>query len=112
MKPGEIIEVAHSLGMYLDGTNTTAPLWVLKPEELIRFAEVIADRNATSEDHRPSTDRAAVVSDSYHWRTITNETPRGRKLMLINKNAGVACIGSLDTNPWFWTHWAPLPTFA
>lgn len=63
-------------------------------------------------DFRPSTDSAAVVADGFHWRSIDAATPRGCKLQLINRSAGVACYGVLGTEPHFWTHWAPLPTFA
>ena len=59
-----------------------------------------------------TTDRAAVVSDGFQWRPIDARTPRGCKLQLINRAAGVACYGTLGTVPHFWTHWAPLPTFA
>lgn len=63
-------------------------------------------------EFRPSTDSAAVVSDGFHWLPIDARTPRGCKLQLINRPAGVACYGVLGTEPHFWTHWAPLPTFA
>ena len=62
-------------------------------------------------DFRPSTDSAAVVSDGFHWLPIDARTPRGCKLQLINRAAGVACHGVLGTDVNFWTHWAPLPTF-
>ena len=62
-------------------------------------------------EFRPSTDRAAVVSDSVSWRPIDADTPRGCKLQLINRSAGVAAYSTLGTHPEFWTHWAPLPTF-
>ena len=55
--------------------------------------------------------KSASVDKSYHWRLITADTPRGVKMQLINKNAGVAAYGTLSTDPFFWTHWAPLPTF-
>ena len=62
----------------------------------------------------PTTDstRVAVVDDTYHWRKIDGNTPRGSKLQLINRGAGVATYGTLGTDPGHWTHWAPLPTFA
>lgn len=61
----------------------------------------------TTEDNT----RAAVVDRDYPWLDIDDNTPRGRKLQLVNRDAGVATYGTLDTNPGFWTHWAPLPTF-
>lgn len=54
---------------------------------------------------------AALVDDTYYWRCIDQNTPRGAKLQLINRAAGVATYGSLATDPGFWTHWAPLPRF-
>ena len=55
--------------------------------------------------------RAALVDKGYLWRPITPATPRGTKLQLINRGAGVATYGALG-GAFFWTHWAPLPTFA
>ena len=60
---------------------------------------------------KPNTAKTALVDKAYHWRKITPSTPRGVKLQLINRPAGVACQGSLGTHPGFWTHWCPLPTF-
>jgi hypothetical protein len=42
MTRDEIIAVAREAGLYLDGENTQQPLWVLKIEELERFAAVVA----------------------------------------------------------------------
>lgn len=64
-----------------------------------------------SGSYRTSSDKAAVVDDGNHWRPIDDSTPRGKKLHLINRAAGVACHGTLGTTVFFWTHWAPLPTF-
>ena len=55
--------------------------------------------------------RTASVDRAYHWLPITPETPRGVKMQLINRKAGVAAYGTLGTDPFFWTHYAPLPTF-
>lgn len=66
----------------------------------------------TAPAYRPSTDRTAVVSPGFHWLPIGANTPRGCKLQLINRAAGVASYGVLGTRVEFWTHWAPLPTFA
>ncbi len=60
---------------------------------------------------RLTASKSAVVQDGYHWRPIDATTPRGAKLQLINKNAGVATYGTLATYPGYWTHWAPLPTW-
>ena len=64
-----------------------------------------------TENIKQNTAKTALVDKAYHWRKITAQTPRGVKLQLINSPAGVACHGSLGTEPGFWTHWCPLPTF-
>ena len=57
-------------------------------------------------------DGLVLVDTKYHWNEITESTPRGVKLQLINKNAGSAAYGTLaGTHECFWTHWAALPTF-
>lgn len=56
--------------------------------------------------------KAALVDPGYHWQPITPSTPRGVKLQLINRPAGVAHYGKLGADPGFWTHYAPVPTFA
>ena len=61
---------------------------------------------------RPTTDKAALVDTTYHWRELDADTPRGVKLQLINRPANVAAYSTLGAPPWFWTRWAPLPTFA
>jgi hypothetical protein len=58
-----------------------------------------------------TTDRAAVVDKGYHWRLIDERTPRGTKLQLVRRDAGVALYGVLGSDNDFFTHWAPLPTF-
>lgn len=58
-----------------------------------------------------TTDRAAVVDGTYHWRPIDADTPRGVKLQLVRREAGVAVYGTLNNGNTFFTHWAPLPTF-
>ena len=44
---------------------------------------------------RLTASRAAVVQDGYYWRPIDEKTPRGAKLQLINRQAGVAAYGVL-----------------
>jgi len=62
--------------------------------------------------HHLNSSRTAVVSNQTHWQPIDADTPRGAKMLLINRHqSGVATIGALGTGiPWF-THWAPLPRF-
>lgn len=55
--------------------------------------------------------KSALVDHGYHWLPITSATPRGVKLQLINRAAGVAIYGKLGKDTDFWTHYAPLPTF-
>ena len=43
MTQEDIIRMARESELYLDGENKQQPLYVLKPEELIRFAALIAD---------------------------------------------------------------------
>ena len=56
--------------------------------------------------------RAAMVDPGNHWRPITDKTPRGVKVWLIRKDAGSATIGTVGNHETFFTHWAPMPTFA
>ncbi len=59
----------------------------------------------------PDSTGLAVVDMHYYWRPIDAATPRGTKMQLINRAAGVATLGALGSDPGHWTHWAPLPTF-
>lgn len=59
---------------------------------------------------RLSSDRAAAVDTENRWRPVGPGTPRGVKLLVINRAAGVATFGQWAPESW-WTHWAPLPTF-
>lgn len=54
----------------------------------------------------------ACIDRGYHWRDIDASTSIGMKMQLINKSAGVAMYGNLMRRNNFFTHWAPLPTFA
>ena len=38
----DIIRMAREAGLYLDGENQQQPMYVLQPEELIRFATLVA----------------------------------------------------------------------
>ena len=58
-----------------------------------------------------NSDKTAAVDRSYHWTPIGPDTPRGVKLQLISRPAGVAIYGQYNGDKWP-THWAPLPTFA
>jgi hypothetical protein len=61
---------------------------------------------------RLSSDRAALVDPTVHWKKITDKTPIGTKLQLIRREAGSAVYGSLTRgNTWF-THYCELPVFA
>lgn len=52
-----------------------------------------------------------LVNDTYLYRLITKEAPFGTKCLLINRSAGVACVGVLNHTNTFFTHYAPIPTF-
>lgn len=56
-------------------------------------------------------EKTVAIDPEYHWREIDKDTPRGVKLQLINKSAGVAHYGALISSDRHFTHWAPLPTF-
>lgn len=56
-------------------------------------------------------DKVAAVDRGYHYRPIDKDTPMGVKMLLANKDYGVATIGSLPDRSKYFTHWSPLPTF-
>lgn len=55
---------------------------------------------------------AAMVDRHYHWERITDKTPRGRKMQLINRADGVAQYGILKEGDNRYTHYKEIPTFA
>lgn len=55
-------------------------------------------------------DNTVAVSTSVYWLPIDEKTPLGVKLLLINRNAGVASLGQYQKDG-HWTHWASLPKF-
>lgn len=59
----------------------------------------------------PDSTKKAVVSSATQYRAIDRDTPRGVKMILINRSAGVAVMSALGSDASFFTHWAPLPTF-
>lgn len=59
-----------------------------------------------------NSEKTVAIDKSYHWRGIDKDTPRGVKLQLINFSAGVAVYGVYNSLDRYFTHWAPLPTFA
>ena len=61
---------------------------------------------------RTTTDGAAAVNPDVFWIPIspTNKPPRGAKMLLINRDAGVTLIGQYTEDSWF-THYAGLPVF-
>lgn len=58
-----------------------------------------------------NTERSVAINRDTKWIPIDEHTPRGVKLQVINRHAGVAQYGVLHTNNTFYTHWFPLPTF-
>jgi len=53
----------------------------------------------------------ALVCKNWRYQPITDETPRGKVMQLINKDAKRAQVGVLLKGDTHWTHFAPLPTF-
>lgn len=65
----------------------------------------------TSKLIRVNKDNTAAVNQSVHWIPIDENTPRGVKLLLINKAHGIAVLSTY--NPAFgWTHYQGLPKFS
>lgn len=58
-----------------------------------------------------NSNKTVAIDREYPWLKIDEHTPRGVKLQLIRREAGVATYGALQSGDTFWTHWAPLPTF-
>lgn len=56
-----------------------------------------------------NTEKTVAVSTDVYWEPINESTPRGVKLMLINRQANVAKLGMWDGKDTFWTHFATLP---
>ena len=55
---------------------------------------------------------AAVVDSTLFWRKIDANTPRGVKVLRINRPSGVAgAPGVIKTNEDWYTHWHPMPVF-
>lgn len=61
-------------------------------------------------NHRLNSDETTAITADVKWLPITQETPIGVKMLLINKADGVAHVSVLRTQD-KWTHWCPLPTF-
>lgn len=55
--------------------------------------------------------KTAAVNRAVPWIPIDENTPRGVKLLLINKRYGVAVLGPLSKEHTF-THWQALPYFS
>ena len=60
--------------------------------------------------YKLTADKAAAVCTETKWRKLTADTPMGAKMLLINRDSGVALVTTNVGNGW-WTHWCPLPTF-
>lgn len=58
-----------------------------------------------------NTERSVAINRDTKWIPIDKNTPRGVKLQLISKPAGVAQYGTLMAGDTFYTHWFPVPTF-
>jgi hypothetical protein len=74
-----------------------------------RLLTLAADGRCPKASHDNT--RVALTDKGYHWLEIDAQTPRGAKVQLINRQAGVAIYGTIGSHEKFFTHWAPLPTF-
>ena len=55
--------------------------------------------------------RSAAVNRDHFWIAINEQPPpAGVKLLLINRDNGVACLSTYQAKHQ-WTHWAALPKF-
>lgn len=73
-----------------------------------RFKETISNMKIEL-----SSDKAAAVDRDYHWIPIDENTPVGVAIWVIRRDYGVGVRGVYTKeNPFKWTHWAKLPTFA
>jgi len=62
--------------------------------------------------HKINASNTAAVANNVHWIPIDQHTPLGVKLQLISRQSGIAVHGTCKVGELFYTHWAPLPTFA
>lgn len=53
-------------------------------------------------------EKTVAVDQTYFWRSIGPDTPRGVKLQLLGRG-GVAVYGMYTGCNSFWIAWAPLP---
>lgn len=55
--------------------------------------------------------KTAAVAQDFYWIPVKETPPPlGVKLLLINQELGVACMGTYSKNL-SWTHWQGLPKF-
>ena len=52
MTKDDIIRMARQCGFWLDGANQSMPMWVIKQEELERFATLVAEHAKAEERKR------------------------------------------------------------
>ena len=62
---------------------------------------------------KTSGDGVAAVQGCLVWISIAEiPPPEGRKMLLINEQHGVACVGIYrEEHKQYWTHWQGLPRF-
>lgn len=61
-------------------------------------------------DIKPNTNRTAAVNRRLPWIPVGPDTPRGVRLLVINRAAGVATFAQYEPGS-EWTHWQGLPYF-
>lgn len=75
------------------------------------IAAAIAAINAQTTGVKVNNAKTAAVAQDHFWISVDKQPPPlGVKLLLINKNFGVACLG-IFVAAHGWTHWQGLPKF-
>lgn len=61
--------------------------------------------------HKLNSDQTVAIDPALKWKKVGPDTPRGKKLLLISKAAGVTQQGLWSPSDKFFTHYHELPTF-
>ncbi|ASS33942.1 hypothetical protein FDI24_gp165 [Acidovorax phage ACP17] len=90
--------------------------WPANPKNAARAGfeaarRMLSSQEASINSHKFDSTRSAVVNPKSHWLPIDKNTPRGCKVYVIRRPAGVATTGVVASDETFWTHWHPIPTF-
>lgn len=63
-------------------------------------------------NHTINTSRTAAVATDVTWQPVLPSTPRGVRMLCIDKRSGVAQVGVIRSGEDFFTHWSPLPRWS